>query len=224
MMLIPEPWEKNSNIDPKKRAFYQYHSMMMEPWDGPTSITFTNGKQIGAILDRNGLRPARYYVTKDDYIIYSSEVGVIDYQEENILLKERLRPGKMLLVDLEQGRIISDKEIKEEMATAYPYEEWLEDQVSELPAEAIEEEDVEPQLLQLQKAFGYTTEDIEKYILPLVIDGKDPIGAMGNDTPLAVLSERPQSLFHYFKQLFAQVTNPPIDAYREQLVTSTLLG
>lgn len=222
MMLIPEPWEKNSNIDPKKRAFYQYHSMMMEPWDGPTSITFTNGKQIGAILDRNGLRPARYYVTKDDYIIYSSEVGVIDYQEENILLKERLRPGKMLLVDLEQGRIISDKEIKEEMATAYPYEEWLEDQVSELPAEAIEEEDVEPQLLQLQKAFGYTTEDIEKYILPLVIDGKDPIGAMGNDTPLAVLSERPQSLFHYFKQLFAQVTNPPIDAYREQLVTSTL--
>ncbi|WP_163539285.1 glutamate synthase large subunit [Gracilibacillus sp. YIM 98692] len=224
MMLIPEPWEKNPHMDEKKRAFYQYHSTMMEPWDGPTSITFTNGKQIGAILDRNGLRPARYYVTKDDYIIYSSEVGVIDYEEENVLLKERLSPGKMLLVDLEEGRIISDKEIKEEIASAHPYSDWLDDQVVALDVEGDVDEDdyIDPQLLQKQRAFGYTTEDIEKYLIPLVTGGKDPIGAMGNDMPVAVLSERPQSLFNYFKQLFAQVTNPPIDAYREQLVTSTL--
>ncbi|KAB8138849.1 glutamate synthase large subunit [Gracilibacillus oryzae] len=222
MMLIPEPWEKNPHMDAKKRAFYQYHSMMMEPWDGPTSITFTNGKQIGAILDRNGLRPARYYVTKDDYIIYSSEVGVIDYEEENVLLKERLSPGKMLLIDIEEGRIISDKEIKEEIASAEPYEEWLDEQIVPLDLEAEEDDYIDAQLLQKQKAFGYTTEDIEKYLVPLVKGGKDPIGAMGTDTPLAVLSERPQSLFNYFKQLFAQVTNPPIDAYREQIVTSML--
>ncbi|SHN17984.1 glutamate synthase large subunit [Gracilibacillus kekensis] len=222
MMLIPEPWEKNPHMDPNKRSFYQYHSMMMEPWDGPTSITFTNGKQIGAILDRNGLRPARYYVTKDDYIIYSSEVGVIDYEEENILLKERLSPGKMLLVDIEEGRIISDKEIKEEISEAHPYQEWLEEQIVPLEVDAEDDAYLDPQLLQKQKAFGYTTEDVEKYLLPLIEGGKDPIGAMGNDMPLAVLSERPQSLFNYFKQLFAQVTNPPIDAYREQLVTSML--
>ncbi|WP_208590900.1 glutamate synthase large subunit [Gracilibacillus suaedae] len=222
MMLIPEPWDKNPHMDENKRAFYQYHSMMMEPWDGPTSITFTNGKQIGAILDRNGLRPARYYVTKDDYIIYSSEVGVIDYEEENVLLKERLSPGKMLLIDIEEGRIISDKEIKEEVASAHPYQDWLDDQIVPLEVEAKNDDYIDPQLLQKQKAFGYTTEDVEKYLLPLIEGGKDPIGAMGNDMPLAVLSERPQSLFNYFKQLFAQVTNPPIDAYREQLVTSML--
>ncbi|UOQ47704.1 glutamate synthase large subunit [Gracilibacillus caseinilyticus] len=222
MMLIPEPWDKNANMEEKKRAFYQYHSMMMEPWDGPTSITFTNGKQIGAILDRNGLRPARYYVTKDDYIIYSSEVGVIDYEEENVLLKERLSPGKMLLVDIEEGRIISDKEIKEEIASTQPYGEWLDEQIVRLEVDAENDDYIDPQLIQKQKAFGYTTEDVEKYLIPLVEEGKDPIGAMGNDMPLAVLSQRPQSLFNYFKQLFAQVTNPPIDAYREQLVTSML--
>ncbi|GAB2548814.1 glutamate synthase large subunit [Gracilibacillus alcaliphilus] len=222
MMLIPEPWDKNDHMDAKKRAFYQYHSMMMEPWDGPTSITFTNGKQIGAILDRNGLRPARYYITKDDYLIYSSEVGVIDYEEENILLKERLSPGKMLLLDLEKGRIISDQEIKREVAEAFPYQEWLKDQASSLEIEAKNDVAVDNQLVVKQKAFHYTTEDIEKYLLPLIETGKDPIGAMGMDMPLAVLSERPQSLFNYFKQLFAQVTNPPIDAYREQLVTSML--
>jgi glutamate synthase (NADPH) large chain len=222
MMLIPEPWEKNPHMNEKKRAFYQYHSMMMEPWDGPTSITFTNGKQIGAILDRNGLRPARYYVTKDDYIIYSSEVGVIDYEEENILLKERLSPGKMLLIDLEQGRIISDNEIKDKIANAHPYQDWLKEQIVSLAVEADNEVDKDTNITQKQKAFGYTTEDIEKYILPLVTGGKDPIGAMGTDTPLAVLSERPQSLFNYFKQLFAQVTNPPIDAYREKIVTSMI--
>ncbi|WP_080874286.1 glutamate synthase large subunit [Oceanobacillus timonensis] len=222
MMLIPEPWDKNDHMNQERRAFYQYHSMMMEPWDGPTSITFTNGKQIGAILDRNGLRPARYYVTKDDYIIYSSEVGVVDVEENNILLKERLRPGKMLLVDIEKGRIISDEEIKTAMTTKYPYQKWIAEQTTTLAPEVDESIPMDPQLFHKQKAFGYTTEDIEKYLIPLVQDGKDPIGAMGNDVPLAVLSERPQSLFHYFKQLFAQVTNPPIDAYREQLVTSMM--
>jgi len=222
MMLIPEPWDKNSHMNQERRAFYQYHSLMMEPWDGPTSITFTNGKQIGAILDRNGLRPARYYVTKDDYIIYSSEVGVVDVEESNVLLKERLSPGKMLLVDIEKGRIISDEEIKSAITTEYPYQDWVKEQTAVLAPEVDESIEMDPQLYHKQKAFGYTMEDIEKYLIPLVQDGKDPIGAMGNDAPLAVLSERPQSLFNYFKQLFAQVTNPPIDAYREQLVTSML--
>ncbi|GIO17113.1 glutamate synthase [NADPH] large chain [Oceanobacillus oncorhynchi subsp. incaldanensis] len=222
MMLIPEPWDKNSHMNQERRAFYQYHSLMMEPWDGPTSITFTNGKQIGAILDRNGLRPARYYVTKDDYIIYSSEVGVVDVEESNVLLKERLSPGKMLLIDIEKGRIISDEEIKSAITTEYPYQDWVKEQTDVLAPEVDESTEMDPQLYHKQKAFGYTMEDIEKYLIPLVQDGKDPIGAMGNDAPLAVLSERPQSLFNYFKQLFAQVTNPPIDAYREQLVTSML--
>ncbi|GAA0327326.1 glutamate synthase large subunit [Oceanobacillus sp. FSL W7-1293] len=222
MMLIPEPWDKNSHMNQERRAFYQYHSLMMEPWDGPTSITFTNGKQIGAILDRNGLRPARYYVTKDDYIIYSSEVGVVDVEESNVLLKERLSPGKMLLVDIEKGRIVSDEEIKSAIITEYPYQDWVKGQTAVLAPEVDESIEMDPQLYHKQKAFGYTMEDIEKYLIPLVQDGKDPIGAMGNDAPLAVLSERPQSLFNYFKQLFAQVTNPPIDAYREQLVTSML--
>lgn len=193
----------------------------MEPWDGPTAISFTNGNQIGAILDRNGLRPARYYVTKDDYIIFSSEVGVVDVEEVNILYKERLSPGRMLLVDLEQGRIISDEEIKSEMAQAQPYQQWLDENVIMLSVENEEVETIDD-LLFLQKAFGYTYEDIQKYLVPIALDGKDPIGSMGNDTPLAVLSDRPQSLFNYFKQLFAQVTNPPIDSIREHIVTSTM--
>ncbi|WP_067724863.1 glutamate synthase large subunit [Oceanobacillus damuensis] len=223
MMLIPEPWNNNPHMSEEKKAFYEYHSCLMEPWDGPTSITFTDGKQIGAILDRNGLRPARYYVTKDDYIIYSSEVGVIDIEEENILYKDRLRPGKMLLIDLEEGRIIADEEIKKKVALAHPYKEWLNDKLVKLDEEitGVDEEPI-TNLLKRQKAFGYTTEDIEKYLIPMVNQGKDPIGSMGNDTPLAVLSDHAQSLFNYFKQLFAQVTNPPIDAYREQVVTSTM--
>ncbi|UFU01174.1 glutamate synthase large subunit [Radiobacillus kanasensis] len=223
MMLIPEPWKKNPHISPEKRAFYEYHSTLMEQWDGPTSITFTDGKQIGAILDRNGLRPARYYVTKDDYIIYSSEVGVIDVEEENVLYKDRLSPGKMLLVDLEKGKIIADEELKAEMAQEHPYQEWLDSEIVTLDNDVnvVEEEPVSD-LLVRQKAFGYTYEDVHKYLLPIITEGKDPIGSMGNDSPLAVLSDRPQSLFNYFKQLFAQVTNPPIDAYREQIVTSTL--
>ncbi|WP_110114029.1 glutamate synthase large subunit [Bacillus sp. CGMCC 1.16541] len=222
MMLIPEPWTENEHMAKEKKAFYEYHSCLMEPWDGPTAISFTNGNQIGAILDRNGLRPARYYVTKDDYIIFSSEVGVIDVEAENVLYKDRLSPGKMLLIDLEEGRIVSDDEIKSEMATEYPYAQWLENQIVTLEDHKEKVPQSFNDLRSRQKAFGYTYEDIHKYLLPVITEGKDPLGSMGNDTPLAVLSDRPQSLFNYFKQLFAQVTNPPIDAIREQIVTSTL--
>ncbi len=223
MMLIPEPWTENPHMSKEKKAFYEYHSCLMEPWDGPTAISFTDGKQIGAILDRNGLRPARYYVTKDDYIIFSSEVGVIDVDHENVLYKDRLSPGKMLLIDLEEGRIISDEEIKAEMATSEPYQQWLEENLVKLTDSGSENEgEVLSNLFVRQKAFGYTFEDIHKYLLPIVKEGKDPLGSMGNDMPLAVLSDRPQSLFNYFKQLFAQVTNPPIDSIREQIVTSTV--
>ncbi|KIL45421.1 glutamate synthase large subunit [Jeotgalibacillus soli] len=223
MMLIPEPWTENEHMPKEKKAFYEYHSTLMEPWDGPTAISFTDGNQIGAILDRNGLRPARYYVTKDDYIIFSSEVGVIDVKEENILYKERLSPGNMLLIDLEEGRIIPDEEIKSEMAQHYPYQQWLDEQLVKLTQyELNTEEEAVTDLLFRQKAFGYTHEDIHKYLIPMITEGKDPLGSMGNDMPLAVLSDRPQSLFNYFKQLFAQVTNPPIDSIREQIVTSTV--
>ncbi|MBD1381730.1 glutamate synthase large subunit [Metabacillus arenae] len=226
MMMIPEPWAENPHMSEEKKAFYEYHSCLMEPWDGPTAISFTDGKQIGAILDRNGLRPARYYVTKDDYIIFSSEVGVIDVEQENVLYKDRLSPGKMLLIDLEEGRIISDEEIKSEMAQAFPYQKWLDGQLIKLNDQLQETEEEVTDLVVQQKAFGYTYEDIHKYLIPVITEGKDPLGSMGNDMPLAVLSDRPQSLFNYFKQLFAQVTNPPIDAIREQIVTSamTLLG
>ncbi|WP_045522226.1 glutamate synthase large subunit [Neobacillus niacini] len=222
MMLVPEPWSENPHLTDEKRAFYEYHSSLMEPWDGPSAISFTDGKQIGAILDRNGLRPARYYVTDDDYIIFSSEVGVIDVEPEKVLYKERLRPGKMLLIDLEEGRIISDEEIKSELAGAEPYQQWLNDQLVRLEDTVEAEGEAPADLLVRQKAFGYTYEDIQKYILPAVTEGKDPLGAMGNDMPLAVLSDRPQNLFNYFKQLFAQVTNPPIDSIREAIVTSTI--
>ncbi|WP_181347182.1 glutamate synthase large subunit [Thalassobacillus sp. CUG 92003] len=224
MMLIPEPWAQNPHMSQKKRAFYEYHTTLMEAWDGPTSITFTDGKQIGAILDRNGLRPARYYVTNDDMIVYSSEVGVIDdMDEENIRYKNRLSPGKMLLIDLEEHRIISDDEIKTEMAEAAPYRKWLDDNLLKLDkGTQLVEEDSPEEIFLRQRAFGYTYEDLHQYLLPLVKEEKDPVGAMGNDSPLAVLSERPQSLFNYFKQLFAQVTNPAIDSIREKIVTSTM--
>lgn len=221
MMMIPEPWSENPHISAEKKAFYQYQSCLMEPWDGPTAICFTDGKQIGAILDRNGLRPARYYVTKDDYIIFSSEVGVVDIEEENIVYKERLSPGKMLLVDLEQGRIISDDELKSEVAKAKPYAKWLEENLAVVKPTEEKPEKIDDLLLR-QKVFGYTHEDVQKYIVPMVAGGKDPLGSMGNDAPLAVLSDKPQSLFNYFKQLFAQVTNPPIDSIREHIVTSTM--
>lgn len=221
MMLIPEPWSENPHISEEKKAFYQYHSSLMEPWDGPTAVCFTDGNQIGAILDRNGLRPARYYVTKDDMIVFSSEVGVVDIDEENVLYKERLSPGRMLLIDLEQGKIISDEELKSQMANSQAYAKWLEENMV-----TVETDKEIPQKLEdltvRQKAFGYTFEDVHKYIVPIATSGKDPIGSMGNDSPLAVLSDQPQSLFNYFKQLFAQVTNPPIDSIREQIVTSTM--
>lgn len=221
MMMIPEPWTENPRIDEDRKAFYQYHASLMEPWDGPTAICFTDGKQIGAILDRNGLRPGRLYVTKDDHVIFSSETGVVDYAEEDILYKDRLSPSRMLLIDLEQGKIISDDELKSEAAAEKPYAAWLEENMIKL-----EEKDEQlPEINDLtlrQKIHGYTFEDVQKYIVPLANEGKDPLGSMGNDTPLAVLSDRPQSLFNYFKQLFAQVTNPPIDSIREHVVTSTM--
>ena len=227
MMMIPEPWEDHENMSAEKRAFYEYHSSLMEPWDGPASIGFTDGVRVGAILDRNGLRPSRYYVTKDDLLILASEVGVLDVPPEMVLEKRRLQPGRMLLVDTEKGRIISDEEIKQEIATAHPYGEWLTKHTvhfDDLPTP----KDTEPvynhrATLQRQQAFGYNFEDLKVNIGPMAQNGIQPIGSMGTDTPLAVLSDRPQLLYNYFKQLFAQVTNPPIDPIREELITSTTL-
>ncbi len=223
MMMIPEPWQNDEHMSAEKKAFYQFHSTLMEPWDGPTAIVFTDGKQIGACLDRNGLRPSRYYVTKDDYIIMSSEVGVLDIEPENILYKERLHPGQMLLVDIEEGRIIPDEEIKHQIASEHPYEEWVSDHLIQLE-DVLETAHVEntdfKNLGTRQLAFGYTYEELSKVIQPMVRDGVDPIGSMGYDSPIAVLSKRPQLLYNYFKQLFAQVTNPPIDAIREEVVTA----
>ncbi len=221
MMLIPEPWTENPRIAKERKAFYQYHASLMEPWDGPTAICFTDGKQIGSILDRNGLRPGRLYVTKDDHVIFSSETGVIDVKDEDVLRKDYLSPGNMLLIDLEQGKIISNEELKSEMVSQQPYQQWIDEKMVRIKGEK-EEPVVLADLTLRQKINGYTFEDVQKNIVPLAEDGKDPLGSMGNDTPLAVLSDRPQSLFNYFKQLFAQVTNPPIDAIREHVVTSTM--
>lgn len=232
MMMIPEPWEKHAEMSASKRAFYRFHSMMMEPWDGPASIGFSDGVQVGAVLDRNGLRPSRYVVTKDDRVIMASEVGVLDIAPENVASKGRLQPGRMLLVDTEQGRIISDEEIKELVVGVRPYQQWLDDNLLSLDDLKVHPEQTEtlaidaPPLIQQQQAFGYTFEDLRLILTPMARDGKEALGSMGDDTPLAILSDKPQSLFNYFKQLFAQVTNPPIDAIREQLITSTftLLG
>ncbi|MCH5584322.1 glutamate synthase large subunit [Shimazuella sp. AN120528] len=229
MMMIPEAWEKNEEIVDPVRAFYEYHSSVMEPWDGPTAIAFTDGTQIGAILDRNGLRPGRYCVTKDDYIVFSSEVGVMNIPEENIRYKKRLRAGQTLLVDLAEGRIIGNKELKEQVANQHPYRDWLTQNLislKDIPARKVTPKLDKDTLFIMQKTNAYTWEELHKSLLPMVTEGKDPIGSMGSDTPLAVLSERPQLLYNYFKQSFAQVTNPPIDAIREASVTSTtsLLG
>ncbi|HEX2854524.1 MAG TPA: glutamate synthase large subunit [Opitutaceae bacterium] len=229
MMMIPEPWSYHESMDDDRRAFYQYHSCLMEPWDGPASIGFTDGKQIGAILDRNGLRPSRYYVTTDGLVIMASEAGVLDIPPEQIVQKGRLQPGRMFLVDTEQGRIIEDEEIKREISRQQPYREWLNQHLvhlSDLPeAPKIESPDHET-LLQRQIAFGYTFEDERIIITPMAKDGVEAIGSMGNDAALAVLSNKPRLLYDYFKQLFAQVTNPPIDSIREEIVTSaeTRLG
>ena len=229
MMMVPEPWEKDESMDDSLKAFYEYHSHLMEPWDGPAAFAFTDGKQIGAMLDRNGLRPARYYVTTDDQIIFASEAGVLDVEESRILEKGRLSPGHLLLVDLEEGRIIKNDEVKRKVSNEQPYRQWLNNRsvhINELPADVDGEITDHVEIKQLHQAFGFTQEELNDQLLPTAKDGKDPIGSMGNDTPLAVLSNHSQLLYNYFQQVFAQVTNPPIDAIREQYVTSTttLLG
>lgn len=225
MITIPEPWENNKTMSRKKRDFYQYYATMMEPWDGPASILFSDGDIMGAVLDRNGLRPSRYMITDDDTLILSSEVGVLDIDPTKILVKERLHPGKMLLVDTVAGRVIDDDELKESYASAQPYGEWLDDNLVALkdlkiPNQRVPEFTYEERQ-RMQKAFGYTYEDLKTSILPMAKNGSESIAAMGVDTPLPVLSKAHHPLFHYFKQLFAQVTNPPIDAIREEVVTST---
>ncbi|MFP4016803.1 MAG: glutamate synthase-related protein, partial [Halanaerobiales bacterium] len=273
MMMIPEPWDNHQEMDSKRKAFYQYHSCLMEPWDGPAAMAFTDGKQVGAVLDRNGLRPSRYYITDDDMVIVASEVGVLDLPEEKIVSKQRLQPGKMLLIDTEKGKIINDEELKNKMASENPYEEWLKKYMinikdikdtdskdidsknkdiryiesndinsKDIDSKDIDSKDIDSKdidyreanyrdakegnnkitsLIKIQKAFGYTYEDLRKTILPMAKNGVDPVGAMGMDSSLAVLSDEPQLLYNYFKQLFAQVTNPPIDSIRESIITAT---
>jgi glutamate synthase (NADPH/NADH) large chain len=224
MMLIPEAWDGNGQMDPVKKSFYEYHACMMEPWDGPASISFTDGKIIGATLDRNGLRPSRYAVTHDDRVIMASETGVLPIDPSMIKEKGRLQAGKMFVVDMEQGRIISDDELKQTICAQKPYAEWLNKykiRLEELPEPRVMFTHLEhDQVFKYQKAFGYSTEDLDTIIAPMALDGKEPIGSMGTDVPLAVLSEQPQHLSSYFKQLFAQVTNPPIDPIRERMVMS----
>ncbi|WP_430789864.1 glutamate synthase large subunit [Virgibacillus flavescens] len=222
MMMIPEPWANDTTIKQEKRDFYDYHSSLMEPWDGPAALVFTDGDQIGACLDRNGLRPARYYVTKNGMIVMGSEVGALDIFADDIAYKDRLQPGKMLLIDLAKGVIIPDDEIKMQIASEQPYKEWLKNKVDldDLPEVAYEKQQFSgKELLKQQLAYGYTREEMNKIIKPLILDKKDPIGSMGYDSPLAILSKKPQLLYNYFKQLFAQVTNPPIDAIREKIIT-----
>ena len=224
MMMIPEPWENHSHIDPRRRAFYEYHAAMMEPWDGPASIVFTDGRQIGATLDRNGLRPSRYCITDDDLVIMGSESGVLPVAESKIIRKWRLQPGKMFLIDLEQGRMINDEELKSGLANSKPYKQWIEnlrirlDDVEEHPVGTAEATQLS--LLDRQQAFGYTQEDFKFLMAPMAASGEEALGSMGNDSPLAILSNKNKSLYSYFKQLFAQVTNPPIDPIREAIVMS----
>ncbi|HZE97038.1 MAG TPA: glutamate synthase large subunit, partial [Planctomycetota bacterium] len=224
MMMIPEPWSGHETMSAEKKAFYEYHGTMMEPWDGPALISFTDGRRIGAVLDRNGLRPARYYVTKDDLVVLASEVGVLDIPAKDIRVKGRLQPGRMFLVDLNLHRIVGDEQLKRQISMEKPYRKWLDENLTPLEAVPEAPEVHEPDhktVLQRQHAFGYTTEDIKILVGPMAEQGVEPLGSMGTDTPLAVLSERPQLLYNYFKQLFAQVTNPPVDAIREEIIMST---
>ena len=229
MLLIPEAWAGNKLMDEQRRAFYEYHAALMEPWDGPAAVAFTDGRQIGATLDRNGLRPARYLVTNDDLVVMASEMGVLDIPEEKIVKKWRLQPGKMFLIDLEQGRIIDDAEIKAQLAGARPYRQWLQRtqiHLDELPTDVAPMAPDDETLLEAQQAFGYTQEDIKFLLTPMVLTGQEAVGSMGADNPPSVLSARPKHLSTYFKQNFAQVTNPPIDSIREELVMSlvSLIG
>jgi glutamate synthase (ferredoxin) len=224
MMMIPEPWENHESMDPARRAFYEFHSCLIEPWDGPASMAFTDGIRIGACLDRNGLRPSRYYVTKDDVVIMASEAGVLPVAPDRIAVKGRLQPGRMFLVDTREGRIIADEELKRKYAGEHPYQEWLDKHhvlLENLPEPSQHTDASRRKILQLQQVFGYTFEDLRFIIGPMARDGQQPLGSMGTDTPLAVLSDKPQLIYNYFKQLFAQVTNPPIDPIREEIITST---
>lgn len=227
MMMVPEAWEKDPSMDAEKKAFYEYNSCIMEPWDGPASVPFTDGNFIGALLDRNGLRPSRYTVTKNGNVVMSSEIGVLNIKPENVVKHGRLEPGKMFLVDMNAGRIIEDEEIKKEIISKNPYKKWVEEHT--LPLVDIsytnntiptEETDYKTRL----RLFGYTTEEITTIISPMAIQAKEGIGSMGTDTPLAVLSDKPQLLYNYFKQLFAQVTNPPLDGIREEIITDISLA
>ena len=223
LMMIPEPWQNHESMDPSRRAFYEYHSSLMEPWDGPAAMAFSDGTMIGAVLDRNGLRPSRYYVTKDDLVIMASEVGVLDIPAENIRCKERLHPGKVFLVDTSLGRIVDDQEIKSALAAAQPYQRWLAEHlidIRDLPDAPHLPLPDHTTVLRRQRAFGYTEEDLRLLLAPMAQAGEEATGSMGTDTALAVLSAKPRLLFDYFKQLFAQVTNPPLDAIREELITS----
>lgn len=229
MLLIPEAWTNNPQMDDKRRAFYEYHAALMEPWDGPAAVAFTDGRQIGATLDRNGLRPARYLITNDNIVVMASEMGVLDFPPEKILKKWRLQPGKMFLIDTEIGRIIDDAELKAQLADSAPYQDWLDQTqiiLEKLPTEVTAMPPTQETLLDRQQAFGYTQEDLKFFLIPMVVSGQDPIGSMGVDTSLAVLSNRSRLLYDYFKQNFAQVTNPAIDPIREELVMSlvSLIG
>ena len=222
LMMIPEAWENNTTISQLRRDFYSFHSTLIEPWDGPACVTFTDGNQIGAVLDRNGLRPSRYWVTKDGLVVLASEVGVLDFKPEDVVRKGRLQPGRMFLVDIEQGRIVEDEEIKDSLANAAPYGEWLQAGMVRLEDLPAREHIIYPHssVVRRQRAFGYTEEELRIILAPMAKSGLEPLGSMGSDTPIAVLSKRPRLLFDYFAQIFAQVTNPPLDAIREELVTS----
>ena len=222
LMMIPEAWENNDEMDPAQRAFYRFHSTVMEPWDGPASVTFTDGTVIGAVLDRNGLRPSRYWVTDDDMVVMASEVGVIDIDPAKVVTKGRLQPGRMFLIDTAQGRIVDDEEIKTALAAEHPYAEWLADGLVELDDLPDREHVVfsHDSVLRRQQLFGYSHEELKVILAPMAARAYEPLGSMGTDTPIAVLSDRPRLLFDYFAQLFAQVTNPPLDAIREEVVTS----
>ncbi len=225
-MMVPEAWENQAGMDPELRAFYEYHSMLMEPWDGPAAITFTDGSLVGATLDRNGLRPGRFLVTDDGLIVMGSETGVIDVPAGKVVRKGRLRPGRMFVVDTEAGRIIEDDEVKRDLASSGPWAEWLDEgriNLGDLP----EREHVvhtPASVTRRQRAFGYTEEEVRILLRPMAQTGAEPLGAMGSDTPIAVLSQRPRLLFDYFTQQFAQVTNPPLDSIREQVITSMGMG
>jgi len=225
MMMIPEPWAAHESMSDEKKAFYEYHSCLMEPWDGPASIAFTDGTMMGAVLDRNGLRPSRYYVTKDDLVIMASEAGVLPIEPERVAFKGRLQPGRMFLVDMKEGRIVADEEIKAGIANAKPYRQWLNENLvnlDDLPAVETAPPETSVSLIQQQTAFGYTFEELRLLLAPMGRDGVEAVGSMGSDTPLAVLSDRPKLLYDYFQQLFAQVTNPPIDSIREEIITSPI--